>query len=78
MISGLLGILFGLVAGVALLVGLIPLLGWLNWITSLPLAFLGLIFSRISRGGWKSVGTIINVGVILIAVLRLLVGGGLI
>jgi len=78
MIAGVLGLLFGLAAVLALVVSLIPFLGWLNWITSLPLAFVGLIFSRFSRGAWKTLGTVINVAVIVIALLRLLLGGGVI
>ncbi|RPJ59809.1 MAG: hypothetical protein EHM23_12785 [Acidobacteria bacterium] len=78
MIAGVLGLLFGLAAVLALVVSLIPFLGWLNWITSLPLAFVGLILSRFSRGGWKTLGTLINVAVIIVALLRLLLGGGVI
>ncbi len=83
MISGLLGIAFGLAAALFLLVGLIPLLGWLNWITSLPLAFIGLAFSRVSAkrkygSVLGTIGTIICTGVIAVAILRLLLGHGII
>lgn len=81
MITGILGIAFGLAAGVCLLVGLVPLLGWINWITSLPLALVGLAFSRVSaraRVGRSLgvAGTVISVGVIVIALFRLFLGGG--
>lgn len=82
MITGLLGLLFGLVAGVCLLVGMLPLLGWLNWITSLPLAMIGLMFSRISArrriGSSLGVaGTVLCMGVLGIALFRLALGHGL-
>ncbi len=82
MITGLLGLLFGLLSAVCLLVGLLPMLGWLNWITSLPLAFVGLMFSRISarrRIGHSlgTAGTVLCLGVIGIALFRLTLGGGI-
>lgn len=82
MITGLIGILCGFLAGVCLLVGLLPLLGWLNWITSLPLAVVGLVFSRVSASrrvgsSLGTVGTVICLGVIGIAVFRLILGGGI-
>ena len=33
MITGLIGLFFGFLSGVFLLVGLLPFLGWLNWFT---------------------------------------------
>jgi hypothetical protein len=82
MITGLLGILLGFVAGVCLLVSLLPLLGWLNWITSLPLAVIGLVFSRVSArrrvgSSLGTVGTVLCLGVLGIAVFRLILGGGI-
>lgn len=81
MITGILGIVFGLAAGVCLLVGLVPLLGWINWITSIPLALVGLAFSRVSahRIAGRSLGiagTVLSVGVIVVALFRLFLGGG--
>jgi hypothetical protein len=81
MITGILGILFGLAGGACLLVGLLPLLGWVNWITSIPLALVGLMFSRISaRGRLGSslgvAGTVLCIGVIGFALFRLALGGG--
>ncbi len=81
MITGLFGLLFGFIAGVFLLVGMLPLLGWLNWITSLPLAFIGLAFSRISasrRVGHSlgQAGTVLCGGVIAVAFFRLALGWG--
>jgi hypothetical protein len=38
------GCILSIVAGCFLLIGLIPLLGWLNWLTSLPISLLAAIF----------------------------------
>ena len=81
MITGLLGLVFGLAAGVCLLVGLIPLLGWLNWFTSLPLAIVGLVFSQISARGkfGRSLGiagSVLCGAVIAVALFRLILGHG--
>lgn len=83
MVTGMLGIAFGLAAALFLLVGLIPLLGWLNRITSLPLAFIGLAFSRVSAkrrygSALGTIGTIICIGVIAVAIFRLMLGHGII
>ena len=82
MITGLFGLLFGFIGGVCLLVGLLPLLGWLNWITSVPFALVGLGFSRISArrkfGSSLGVaGTILCLGVLSVAFFRLALGGGI-
>lgn len=65
---------FGIVAALGLLLGLIPFLGWLNWIIVLPPAVLGLIFGAISqdRGAITLSGVVIG-----IAVFRLAAGWGL-
>jgi hypothetical protein len=82
MIPGILGVICGLLAGVFLLVGLIPLLGWLNWFTSLPTAIVGLLLSAIgARGKQPSkmaiVGCILNGIVLAVAAFRLVAGGGI-
>lgn len=56
-----------------MLIGLIPLLGMVNWIV-LPLAIIGLIIGIFSR---NTGGLILNGIVILVAALRLIVGGGI-
>ncbi len=82
MITGLLGLLFGLLSAIFLVVGLIPLFGWVNWFTSLPLALIGLMFSRISArrrvgSSLGTAGTVLCLGVIGIALFRLTLGGGI-
>jgi hypothetical protein len=65
-----------IIGGVALLcaiVAFIPLLGALNWLI-IPLAIIGAIVGMISRG---TAGRNLNLFVILIAVLRLMLGHGI-
>ena len=82
MISGLIGLFFGFLSGVFLLVGLLPFLGWLNWFTSLPLAGIGMVLAIISVRGKRgqSLGTaaaVICSVVIGIALFRLHLGWGI-
>jgi hypothetical protein len=65
-----------IIGGVALLcaiVAFIPLLGALNWLI-IPLAIIGAVVGMISRG---TAGSNLNLFVILIAVLRLMLGHGI-
>ena len=82
MITGLMGLFFGFLSGAFLLVGLLPFLGWLNWLTSLPLAGIGMVFALISGRGkrGRSLGTaatVICFFVIGIALFRLHLGWGI-
>ncbi|MFQ5778982.1 MAG: hypothetical protein ACE5IP_13330 [Terriglobia bacterium] len=82
MIAGLIGLFLAFLSAVFLLVGLIPLLGWMNWITSLPLAGAGLAFSRISarspRGSFLgTAGTTLCTFIIAVALFRLYLGHGI-
>jgi hypothetical protein len=78
---GVIGFIFSLIAAACLLIGLIPLLGWFNWITTLPAAGLGAIFSGIGltrsrKGGLAIIGLIISIVVFVIALGRLYIGCG--
>jgi hypothetical protein len=78
---GAIGFIFSLVAGGFMLLGLIPFLGWLNWITTLPLGILAVVFSALgisrNRGGIGVAGLVISILVLLIASGRLFVGCGI-
>jgi hypothetical protein len=80
---GIIGFVLSLVAGGFMLIGLIPFLGWLNWITTLPLAVIagalsGLSLSRRNRGnGIAIAGLIISILVFVGAVNRLIAGCGI-
>jgi hypothetical protein len=80
--ASILGFMLSLLAVVFLIIGLIPLLGWLNWITSLPTAVISMVFSLIgaSRGLLKGLGiagAAISGAVIIFALFRLFLGGGI-
>jgi hypothetical protein len=69
----LLSLGLGLVSIVPVLFALLPLLGWANWLI-LPLPVVGLILGVMSR---RSEGRNLNLIVIAIAVVRLMLGGGI-
>jgi hypothetical protein len=78
---GIIGFIVSLVAGGFMLIGLIPLLGWLNWITTLPLAIAGAVLSGIglvhSKSGIAVAGLVISIAVFFIAIVRLIIGHGI-
>ncbi|PNY81959.1 hypothetical protein [Deinococcus koreensis] len=69
-----LSLIFGVLAALGLLLGLLPFFGWLNWIFVLPPAVLGLIFGALSRDRGA---TTLSAVVAVLAALRLMLGGGL-
>jgi hypothetical protein len=69
----LLSLVLGCAAIVPLLFALLPLLGWANWLI-LPLPVMGLILGTMSSG---NAGRNLNLLVLLVAVLRLMLGGGI-
>jgi len=73
----MLNILSIIIGAIALLIALpafLPLLGWLNWLV-LPIAAVGLIAGVLSR---SAAGRNLNIVVIVLAAIRLFLGGGLI
>ncbi|MEO1167101.1 MAG: hypothetical protein AAFW97_00160 [Pseudomonadota bacterium] len=70
----ILSILAGLLAAILAFVGLIPLLGWVNWFM-LPVAFIGLILGFLSDSNF---GRNLNIIVLIVGGLRLMLGGGII
>lgn len=75
------GFVLSLVAGFFMFIGLIPFLGILNWFTTMPAATLGIIFSAIgtskSKSGIAIAGLVISIIVFCVAILRLIIGGGI-
>lgn len=67
------GRIFGILAICGMLLGMIPLLGWLNWF-NIPLAILGLLISIIGK---SKGGIIICVVAIFFGLFRLMLGGGI-
>ncbi len=68
------GRIFGILALIGMLIGLIPFLGWLNWL-NIPLAIIGLLLSILGKSNG---GIIICVVAIIFGLLRLIFGGGII
>ena len=69
----ILSIAFGAVALLIALPAFLPLFGWLNWFV-VPMAMVGLGLGVISR---SKAGRNLNLVVLVIAVLRLIIGGGI-
>ena len=66
-------LIIGAVALIFAVVAFIPLLGWANWLI-IPLAVIGAGIGMVSR---STAGRNLNLFVILIAVVRLSLGGGI-
>jgi hypothetical protein len=69
----ILSVLIGLVALIFAIPGIIPLLGLLNWI-AVPIAVVGLVVGVLSS---KNTGRNLNIVILLIAIVRLSLGGGI-
>lgn len=68
-----LSLIFGILAALGLLLGLLPFFGWLNWIFVLPPAVLGLVFGALARDRGAMTLSAVVAG---LAALRLMLGGG--
>jgi hypothetical protein len=69
----LVSLIIGAVALLCAVIAFIPLLGWANWLI-IPLAVIGAGIGMISRG---TAGRNLNLFVILVAIVRLSLGGGI-
>ena len=81
---GLISLLWGIFAMLWMVVALVPLLGWGNWFL-IPFATLGaiiaavgILFTRSGRRGRAKAGLVLNGLVIVVAIFRLSLGGGVI
>ena len=66
--------IIGIIALLIMIVGLFPLLGWLNWIV-IPIALLGLFLGAFSKNNG---GVTLNGIVLIVSIIRLFIGGGFI
>ena len=69
----LVSLIIGMVSLVCTAIAFLPLLGWANWFI-IPLAVIGAGIGSMSQG---KAGRNLNILVILIAVVRLSLGGGI-
>ena len=81
---GLISLVWGIVAMCFMLVALIPLVGWANWIV-IPFAAIGAIIGAIGlaitrqeKRGRAKAGLLLNVVAIIVAIVRLNLGMGII
>jgi hypothetical protein len=80
---GLISLLWGIVAMLWMMLALLPLLGWANWFVipfaavGVVIAALGIAFSASGRRGRAKAGLVLNALVILVALVRLNLGGGI-
>lgn len=72
--ANVISILIGLIALILAFVGLVPLLGWTNWLI-IPIAGIGALFGLISKHRSGMYFCLIVVG---ICAFRLWIGGGII
>ena len=70
----LVSIVIGVVALLFAIPGFIPLLGWMNWFI-VPLALVGAGIGALSR---SNSGRNLNLIVLVVAIVRLSIGGGII
>lgn len=68
----LLSVLCGIAAAIIMVPGIIPFLGWLQWLV-LVLVVFGAIFGSFCE---KKTGLTINIIIGVVAVIRLMLGGG--
>jgi hypothetical protein len=69
----ILSILIGLVSLIFVIPGIIPLLGALNWL-AIPITVVGLVVGMLSS---SNTGRNLNIVLLIIAAVRLSMGGGL-
>ena len=69
----LVSLAIGVVSIIPVLFALLPFLGWANWLI-LPLPVLGLILGVLSSG---TAGRNLNIIILVVAIGRLMLGGGL-
>lgn len=81
---GLISLLWGIVAMVWMVLALIPLLGWGNWFlipfaaVGAIIAAVGILFTSSERRGRAKAGLVLNGIVIVVAIGRLVLGGGIV
>ena len=79
---GVIALIVGILSFLFMCIGLIPFLGWFNWL-NLPLAVIGLVLGAIGLNGRRTRGAAIGglifcASALVIGIFRLIVGFGFI
>ncbi len=74
---------FSIAAAIFAVFGLLPFFGWVNWFTTLPLAFLAIVFGIIGvlsdqQRTAAAMGLVFGLILLFWGFFRLLIGGGVI
>ncbi len=81
---GLISVLWGIVAMIWMVIVLVPLLGWGNWLlipfaaVGAIIAAIGILFTSPGNRGRAKTGLVLNGIVIVVGIVRLGIGGGII
>ncbi len=81
---GLISVIWGIVAMIWMVIVLIPLLGWGNWLlipfaaVGAIIAAIGILFTSPGNRGRAKTGLVLNGIVIIVGIVRLGIGGGII
>ena len=65
--------IIGIIALILMILGLLPFLGWINWLVIL-LSILGIVLGVFGK---NNKGLLLNGIVLIVAIIRLFIGGGL-
>ena len=71
----IISIIIGIPCFILMCFGIVPLLGWLNWLVAIG-CVVGIVFGAAAEK--KKTGLYINVAVLCVGGLRLLLGGGVV
>ncbi len=79
-----LALVWGIVAFVGFLVGMLPCLGWMNWL-NIPISIIGVVISVVAMAkagegskGKAVAGLVLSITAVAIGAIRLLMGGGVV
>jgi hypothetical protein len=84
--STVLALVWGILAFVGFIVGLIPCLGWVNWL-NIPFAIAGVVIAIVAMSqasaerrpvGPAIGGLVLSITAVVIGLIRLLLGGGVV
>ena len=84
--SGALALIWGILAFLGFILGLIPCLGWVNWL-NIPFAIAGVVIAIVAMSQASAerrpvapalIGLVLSVTAVVIGLIRLFLGGGVV